>query len=200
MRLTILIILLVSILYPQNTQTLDTVVLRDGSTIRGTLIEVVPNKHIKIKTTGGSALTLDMSEVLNINRGLANSPTELRLNNQYGMNHINYQAKINFCKYSWAITAGITLLGSAAIGDESFSTTVIPIVGPFMTISQVENDPNLNYLPGAKNMLLTSGILQASFVSFWIIYKLMDMSYQTNYTVAILPQSEAVSVSFVYKF
>jgi len=200
MRQIILVLAFASILHPQDIPSVDTVVLLDGSTIKGTLIVVIPNEHIKISTVGGSILTIDMAEVLKIKRGLVESTSNVQSKIQSNSKHHYYEANIKFYKYGWATTAGITLLGSAAMGDESFATTVIPVVGPFMTISQIENDPNLYYLPGAKNMLLASGLLQASFFSLWIMYELLDLSLPSNYAIAILPQSEAVGLSVAYKF
>ena len=195
-----LVLILVSMLYPQDNPNVDTVILIDGSTIKGTIVEFVSGKYIRITTTGGSEIQIDMAEVESIQRGPIILPNVSPQNNQYDRNHLNYKAKISFCKYGWATTAGITLIGSAAMGDKSFSTTVIPVVGPFMTISQIESDSDLDYLPGAKNMLLASGILQASFVSCWILYEILDMSAEPQHALTIYPQTEKLGLTAVYRF
>ncbi len=200
MKFVYLLLIFVSVLFSQDNSNIDTIILKDGSTIKCTIIEFVPGKLIKFSTSGGSELQIDMAEVASIQRSSENIHKYAPIDNSDYRKHLNYRAKISFCKYGWATTAGVTLLGSAAMGDESFATTVIPVVGPFMTISQIESDPNLDYLPGAKNMLLASGILQASFVSFWFMFELIDMSLPTNIAIAILPQSESVGLSVAYIF
>lgn len=82
-------------------------------------------------------------------------------------NPSKYKTNKNIGRYGWATVAAITLIGSSAMGDKMFATTVIPVVGPFKTIMRIEQDPNGEYLPGGKDLLYTSGILQASFFSWF---------------------------------
>jgi hypothetical protein len=48
------------------TKTKDLVYLKDGSTLRGTIIEQVPNEYVKIGIVGGTVVELPMSEVKRI--------------------------------------------------------------------------------------------------------------------------------------
>lgn len=200
MRRLVFLISIATLLFSQEGSNIDVIILKDGSTIKGTILEFLPGEYIKISTSGGSELQIIMSEIDSIQRASTESLKPPTLNNQNYRTHLNYRAKINFCKYGWATTAGVTLLGSAAMGDENFATTVIPVVGPFLTMSQIESDPDLYYLPGAKNMLIASGVLQASFFSCWIIYELMDMSIEPQHAFAIYPETETLGLKAVYRF
>ena len=50
----------------------ETIYLSDGSTIRGTIIEQVPNKYLKIKTADGNIITCQMDDVEKIVEGAPN--------------------------------------------------------------------------------------------------------------------------------
>ena len=44
--------------------------LKDGSVLRGTILEQVPNETIKIRTRGGSVIVLKMSSIVQITKQL----------------------------------------------------------------------------------------------------------------------------------
>lgn len=46
----------------------DVVYLKDGSMIRGTIIQQIPNAHLTIRITGGSTFTYAMSEIIRITK------------------------------------------------------------------------------------------------------------------------------------
>ena len=58
---------LTSMINAQETM-VDVVYLQNGSIIRGTIIEFVPDSLVKIQTTGGSVFVYQMSEVLKITK------------------------------------------------------------------------------------------------------------------------------------
>jgi len=75
----ILIILIISLLqsiaFSQETtpvKSKDLVYLKDGSTLRGTIIEQVPNQYLKIGIVGGTVVELNMSEVKRIKADKSN--------------------------------------------------------------------------------------------------------------------------------
>ena len=51
----------------------DVVYLKDGSIIKGTIIEQIPNESLKIKTTGGSIFVYRMDEISKISKELIKS-------------------------------------------------------------------------------------------------------------------------------
>ena len=68
----VLVFAVVSHASAQNYQ--DVVYLRNGSIIRGVIIEQIPNESLKIQTPGGSVFVHRMSEVLKI----AKEPTMIQ--------------------------------------------------------------------------------------------------------------------------
>lgn len=70
----ILIILILSLLQTvafsqeiaSSTRTKDLIYLKDGSTLRGTIIEQIPNQYVKIGIAGGAVVKVSMSEVKRI--------------------------------------------------------------------------------------------------------------------------------------
>jgi len=97
---------------------------------------------------------------------------------------------------SWIITA----LGSGIMGDKMFGTTVIPVVGPFVTISRIENDPYGTYLPGGKGLLTVSGIVQSTF-AFYYIYSLISYySWNPHSRFTVIPMINYPGISISYNF
>lgn len=85
---------------------------------------------------------------------------------------------------------GATLVGSLAMGDEYFATTVIPVVGPFITITRIENDPNAYYLSGGKQLLIASGIIQSAFLVYFVTSLIGESNYEGKYlssNISVLP-------------
>lgn len=61
--LLILLLLLPVIIHAQIKNKRDVVYLKNGSIIKGTIIEIIPNQNIKIETADGSIFTYTMEEV-----------------------------------------------------------------------------------------------------------------------------------------
>ncbi len=120
--------------------------------------------------------------------------------NRGGYNPYKYKIQKDIGRYGWASVSAITLIGSAAMDDQMFSTTVIPVIGPFITIHRIESDPNLTYLPGGRELLITSGVLQVSFFSYWIYYIIKDSSYKAKYSFDIEPLKSNFGISLCYYF
>lgn len=190
--------LIMSSIYAQQTETVDVIYLNDGSIIKGRIIEVIPSESIKISTLSGSILIFQANEVKSIKREkISFKNTKFQ---KIGYNSEKYLTQINTGRIGLATVTAITLIGSAAMGDEMFATTVIPVVGPFITIIRVENDPGLTYLSGGKTLLLTSGILQVSFFAYWMYYLVKDSNYKSEYGISFYPNSDNLGFTFSYRF
>jgi len=111
-----------------------------------------------------------------------------------------YKTQKNIGRYGWACIAGLTLIGSAVMGDEMFATTVIPVVGPFITILRIENDPNYTYFPGGQALLVSSGVLQMSFFSYWMYYLIKDSDYKSKHGLSIKPNAKNIGIALSYNF
>ena len=144
--------------------------LKNGSIIRGKIVEVVPNKFVKIETNDGSLFVFEIDQVLKVTKVRDNTSSMKRLpepdlRNQTQSNGFNNPYTVHKKIASWGLasTMAATLVGSLAMNDEYFATTVIPVVGPFVTIVRIESDPNSTYLPGGKPLLIASGVTQTGF-------------------------------------
>lgn len=191
-------LLVISFVVPSFAQnkTIDVIYLHDGSIIKGNIIEIVPNKTVKIRTIGGNVFVFKMSDVRNIIKKEKMSFRSSDL--QYVPDKYSTQKDIG--RSGFATTLALTLIGSAAMGDDMFATTVIPIVGPFITMIRVENDPDYEYLSGGKELLITSGVLQVSFFSYWMYYVIKDSSYKDEHRISFQPNFKNPGVILVYRF
>jgi len=196
MRVIIFLLMFIIFSHAQSNETVDVIYLKDGSIIKGKIIEIIPNETLKIKSTSGYIFIFKNSQIKKIRK-------ESILKSKIGYLNYNpkkYETQKNIGRYGFASVAGLTLIGSLAMGDEMFATTVIPVVGPFITIIRIENDPNSTYLPGGKELLLTSGILQASFFTYWIYYLIKDSNYKNKYGLIIKPNMSNLGLTFSYYF
>ena len=139
-----------------------------------------------------------MEDVLRVEFGTQPRSTSSTTHIKNVRNQYERQKKIG--RYGWASIASVTLIGSAAMGDQMFATTVIPVIGPFLTISRVESDPTRQYLPGAKDMLIFSGVAQVGFFSYWMLYAILDMSEPSNESFQIAPNREYPGLIVTYTF
>ena len=145
---------------------------------------------------GGNVFFFKMSEIKSMKKEPINKTQTVLFN----YNPQKYKTMKNVGRYGWAAVAGLTLIGSAAMGDEMFATTVIPVVGPFVTIIRIENTPGGTYLPGGKGLLLTSGILQVSLFSYWMYYVIKDSNYKAQYGLNIKPNMTNMGFTLSYNF
>lgn len=99
-----IVFLCVSVLRAQNFQ--DVVTMTNGNIIHGQVLEMVPNKTIKIQTNGGDVIVLNMTDIEKITKESINNST---VNNQNFSNN-NSNDKENSSSDSW-------LMGHK-IGDE----------------------------------------------------------------------------------
>lgn len=179
--------------------------LKNGSIIRGTIIEVVPNKFVKIKTNDGSVFVFDIEQVLKVTKVRDNAssmkrPPESDLRRQTQSDDFNnpYTVHKKIARWGLASTMAATLVGSLAMDDEYFATTVIPVVGPFITIVRIESDPYSTYLPGGKPLLIASGVAQTGFLIYYIVSWAGEKSYNAKFSV--LPSPNSVGVVMRYRF
>jgi len=82
--------------------------------------------------------------------------------------------------YAW----GATVFGSLVMGDASFGTTIIPVVGPFISMARIEADPDKVYMPAGRELLLVSGITQAT-LSLVYIYSLLKPPKNDLYSIGL---------------
>jgi hypothetical protein len=167
--------------------TTDIVYLKNGSIIRGVIIELVPGSMIKIRTSDGSIFVYELEDVDKIEKSFSN----VRRHNPYALHR-------QISGWGLISTMGITFVGSLAMNDEFFATTIIPIVGPFVTIARIENNPRSYYQPGGKPLLIAAGVAQVGFLSYYVISWAKGKSYNAKFSV--LPSSQSFGIAMRYQF
>lgn len=138
-RITLLAVITFTSMVIQGQEKIDVVHLKNGSIIKGEIIEIVPNKHIKIKTFDGSEWVFEQSKILKTtkekssgnfqivkskNKGFYNI-TEIGLvtgENDYDNDNSSFIFS-TICGYQWnpKFQTGI------GIGLEYYERTVAPI-------------------------------------------------------------------------
>lgn len=82
--------------------------------------------------------------------------------------------------------------------DEYFATTVIPVVGQFITIIRVENDSYSYYHPGGRELLIASGVTQTAFLTYFVASLIGESNYREKHlssSVSISPSFNGLGVS-----
>lgn len=166
----------------------DVVYLKNGSVIRGQIVEIIPDEKISIRLAGGSVLVYRFDEIERIEKQQV-----IRVDDNPYKNHRKFG--------SWGLIGswGLTVLGSAAMGDEMVGTTVIPVAGPFITMSRIEGG-NGTYLPGGKSLLTISGVTQSAFLVYTVYSAFAESNYNSKHNFAIIPHVQDVGVSMVIRF
>lgn len=201
--LPILLVWLLSVEVSAQESSSHILYLKNGSIIRGTIVEIVPNKLVKIKTNDGSLFVFEMEQVLKVIKASDNTssmrhPEQKRHRMQSNGFNNPYTVHKKIASWGLASTMAATLIGSLAMNDDYFATTVIPVVGPFVTIVRIESNPNDSYLPGGKPLLIASGIAQTGFLIYFIASWAGKNSYNAKFSV--LPSSHSVGIEMRYRF
>ena len=144
--LFLLLILLADMAFSQN-QKKDVVYLKNGSVIRGEIIEQIPNKSIKIQTSDRNIFVYDFTEIEKITKELSSAPQARPLQSTSEQTHSN---KGIFC-----ILGGVSLpsgdfAGTTNSNKESFAKTgytfaleyFMPLSDPFIWLTSLTYSSN----------------------------------------------------------
>ena len=101
-------------------------------------------------------------------------------------------------QYGLAGAGVATFIGSLAMGDDYFATTIIPVVGPWVTMARIEGDPNIGYLPGGRPLLIASGVTQGVFLIYFVISWVGESTYKAR--LSVQPSSSGAGMTLRYRF
>lgn len=145
-KILLLFILLVSVsIYCDAQNYSEVVYLKNGSVIRGLIVEQIPDVSIKIKTYDGSLIICRMDEVLRIENGRLYkkyyNPTQSTLKGYKGFVDFGYvvdEAGTTQARLNCPLHTGINSIITSSWGEELLSATlrmqVLPQF-PFLLIS-----------------------------------------------------------------
>ena len=82
-------------------------------------------------------------------------------------NPFNIHKKIG--GYGLLTSWGLTVFGALAVNDQTIVTTMIPIVGPFISIWVIEKREDLHFIEGGKELLTKAGYVQSGFALYYLL-------------------------------
>lgn len=165
----------------------DVVYLKNGGFLKGTVVQLIPDDVVKIELADGSLMVFEMTDVDRIER---NAMPQVR------RSHNSYRSHKAIAGWGLTSSWGATLLGSLAMNDDYMATTIIPVVGPVVTIARIENDPFAYYRPGGKPLLIASTAIQSAFLLYYVTSWSKSRSYQRRVALAAAPNSIMFTMRF----
>ncbi|NQU05301.1 MAG: hypothetical protein HQ568_04345 [Calditrichaeota bacterium] len=104
----------------------------------------------------------------------------------YKLSNLETRKKIDlwgiYCVYF------LTVLGDAAVGDDIFAGSLIPIVGPFTTIDQIGAQGYYEGQETDKKLMLASGIIQSAFFIDFLITHFRYKGVEHKFALSIRPK------------
>lgn len=174
-----------------NHASAESISLNDGTTIKGTVISS-DEKNIVIETEFGR-LTISKDKVVSIeykeregdkvNSGRVEKKVELtRLESRK-------QGDIT----GLMLVYGLTIIGDLAVGgDLSLIGNVVPVVGPFIAMTEEGSE-------GYEALLLLSGVIQSAFfIDYLSTSQKISSLESSNVSIYPMPNNVGLVVSFSY--
>jgi len=103
----------------------------------------------------------------------------------YKLSNLETRKKIDL--WGLYIVYLLTILGDAAVGDDIFAGSLIPVIGPFTTIDQIGAQGYYEGQETDKKLMLASGIVQSAFFLDFIITHFRYKNLERKFTLSIQP-------------
>lgn len=126
-----------------------------------------------------------------------NSKSEIN-NIHMGKNPYSIHKKIG--GYGALASYGLTILIGGLMWDYTYSTTVIPIIGPVISIIRVENNPFITFMTGGKELFILSSAVQTSFTAYFIYALVKSSNWESRSGFSVEPSQNNIGISINYKF
>lgn len=178
-----------------ESKSVDVVYLKNGSVIRGSVVELVPSDRLKIETADGSRFVFPMAEVEKIEKVEAKQAAP----SQPAVARNPYRAHRLVGTIGLAATWVATLVGSLAMGDVFISTTIIPAVGPFITHARISGDARYRFTGGSSGLLLAAGILQTAMLTYFVVSIVLESQWEPA-VVALVPSASGWGLAVAGRF
>ncbi len=98
---------------------------------------------------------------------------------------------------------GLTWILGLAMGDEYVSTTFLPVIGPWITMRRIERDRKtepIDYLPGGKPLLITSGLIQGGLLAYFVWSIVNNGSFSDDLSLSPVFDSRGSGMALTYRF
>ena len=143
----------------------DVVYLKNGSIIRGTIMEQIPNESMKVETVDGSLFVYNMKDVLKITKEPPRAMVPQGINadsSSIKYDSLKIEMRQNTDLQLFLTAYGITNVGALAIGVTKWEYLLIPVVGPILQLSNIPS--GYSYALRDTALCLVSAAFQAWFV------------------------------------
>ena len=178
----------------------DVVYLKNGSIIKGIIIEQIPNQTIKIQTADGSIFVYDMIDIVRIvkepyesKKGFKSSENRDFLKNEFEISRLS--SRKNFDLLGLITVYGLTIVGDFAVaGGLDFPVLFIPVVGPFIAMGQPEAE-DVDVIAFA-----ISGGIQLFFELDYFKTSRKINKIKRQLSINIVPDNSLRSIEIAYNF
>jgi hypothetical protein len=93
---------------------------------------------------------------------------------------------------------GLTVLGNVMMAGD-ITPASLPVVGPWVEMAIIEGDDGV-YLPAGKGLLITSGLIQAGLLVYFIRSYSNQNSFASGFTVSPVLNPRGSGISLRYRF
>jgi hypothetical protein len=148
-KLTLLLLTIImtsKVLYSQDDYTEDVIYLKNGSIIRGTLVEQIPNKSYKLETSDGSIFVYEVEEILKITKEVKKIVSKKQ--NKYSNSTV--ESKTSGYKGYVDGVLGFGLNGGSLIGLQMVNGVLISpnfFLGLGVAVDRYNTNAQFNMLP-----------------------------------------------------
>jgi len=177
----------------------DVLYLKNGSIIRGVVIELVPNETIKIKIDNGSIFVFKMSEVEKIEKvAVKRKQQEPSISTLQQTIKLENRKQLDLTLLG--VTYVVTLAADAAIGEDEIGATVIPVVGALFKYLALTSDPTYE-ATSTDSLLILSTLVQTYFLVDYLQTdaELEQMNKKIS-MVLLLPHDGGIRATFLMSF
>lgn len=183
-------------------ETIDVVHLKNGSVIRGTVVEVVPDERLKLETQDGNLFVFSLDDVERIERVSIQPRVQERdpdleaarpapIGNPYKAHRI---AGFVGSVATW----GISTIAALALGDQLVSTTALPVFGPLISYVRCSSDSRCALLPGALALTTLSTVVQVGSLAYLLVSTILEVNYRPR--VALVPGPTLLGFALATRF
>lgn len=129
---------------------------------------------------------------------------EMPLATQDGDYYNPWRIHRKVAQYGLGASIAATFVGALATDDELFETTIIPVVGPFVTMARIEGSDEYFYQSGGRTLLIASGVTQTAFLAYFVVAligeKNFDGRYRSGYSVHPAMGKAGTGITISYRF
>ena len=146
-------------------ETVDVLYLKNGSVIRGEVIELRPDVEVKIRTADGSVFVFEMSAVDHLEKQEAFAP---KASTSSASSSSAFRVHSLVAGIAFTLVWGATVITTFALNDYYWPTTIIPVFGTLITMIRISSDPGASFYPGALPLSILSTVAQIGLCAYLI--------------------------------